>query len=292
MSTTLKDLYLAAHTAAIAADTAGLTAGLDMLDAARTAFNESNFVKLDWPSFQAHFDETIRKLSAFAKTPAPSVVETNRLTIAQETADKLARIKAAQDAAKTIQPVTVAVPTPAPVPAVKVVPAVPGTPAIAPAAPAASVTHFVPNPPAFAPAAEPAPTVAPAAIGVAKAVALILLFLGLSLNMGHAQIFGGGIPVTGTTNSGPFGTNVAYVNVRSFTVNLSGITNTATTFIGTTFFQVPGYTNLFPLASITNSFAASTNPVSIIVGAQSFPVNLVTILQSATGTNSVQIYVP
>src|ERR1019366_3769211 len=88
----------------------------------------------------------------------------------------------------------------------------------------------------------------------------------------QAQTFGGGIAVTGNTNAlmqsvpGTVVTNTGYINIPAKTLLLTGIVNTNETAIGyygfmipANWYLMPGTTNVYVVASSTNSFAAGTN---------------------------------
>jgi hypothetical protein len=126
----------------------------------------------------------------------------------------------------------------------------------------------------------------------------------------HAQTFGGGITVTGNTNGlmqsvpGTVVTNTAYLNIPAKTLLLSQITSTNETAIGYYGFQIPanyplmpGTTNVYVVASFTNSFAlpGGTNNGTLttnFAGIYNLPIPLVTVMGLSIGANTNVAYVP
>lgn len=136
--------------------------------------------------------------------------------------------------------------------------------------------------------------------------ALLFLLLALVLSAG-AQTFGGGTAITGVTNvackdgNGNPITNLFYATFPAKSVVLSGVGNTNEVFIGSFYLSLPGYTNvtagltnLYWLASVTNSFASGTNSgtwtTNLVGGVVVIPFPL--IMSANIGIYSNSIYVP
>lgn len=114
-----------------------------------------------------------------------------------------------------------------------------------------------------------------------------------------AQTFGGGVAITGTTNAvlltgGSRVTNTFYITFPSRTVTLSGVTSTNETAVFSYALASPGSTNVFIVASVTNSFAAGTNNGSWSTNLPQMQVAipLVQWAQGSIGSFTNQIYVP
>lgn len=127
---------------------------------------------------------------------------------------------------------------------------------------------------------------------------MILLAILLAIPA-HAQTYGGGTTITGTTNAmlqnnGSVYTNYAYVTLPLKTVLLSGISSTNETAIFSYGFTVIGQTNPIILASITNSFATGTNGGSWTtnVPSQTITIPIIPWAQASIGAFTNTLYVP
>ena len=121
-----------------------------------------------------------------------------------------------------------------------------------------------------------------------------------------SQTFGGGIAISGTTNAmlqsnGSVITNSFYLSVPAKTVVLSGISNTNEVSIFSYGLAVAGSTNIWIVASITNTYTlaqggtnqSGTGTWSTNLPAQTIQVQLVPWAQANIGaTNNNNIYVP
>lgn len=138
------------------------------------------------------------------------------------------------------------------------------------------------------------------------AVLILALLLLACFNAARAQTFGSGVPITGVTNvplisAGAPVTNINYIVLPGKTIQLSGVGNTNDVFIGSFYLQIPGYTNtslgltnLYWLASVTNSFLGGTNNGTWTTNTPTvaLPVSMPMYMGANIGTNSVTIYVP
>ena len=137
---------------------------------------------------------------------------------------------------------------------------------------------------------------------------LLLLLVLFGAIESRAQTFGGGITVTGNTNAllqsspGVVVTNTASVSIPPKAMVLSGIANTNETAIGYYGFQVPanfylmpGTTNVYVIASFTNSFAGGTNSGTFatnFAGIYGTTVPLIGVMGLSIGAYTNSVYVP
>lgn len=127
-----------------------------------------------------------------------------------------------------------------------------------------------------------------------SAIAVLFLLLALTLPA-KAQVFGGGVTISGTTNSAPQGTNSFSLTIPQKSLTLSGVSNTNEVFVGSVAIVILGTTNVVPVSSLTNSFLSGTNggTWSTNFGGTAIPISYYWVYQASIGsTNTNSIYVP
>ena len=131
---------------------------------------------------------------------------------------------------------------------------------------------------------------------------LLALACGLWTADCHAQTFVSGLRVVGTTNAqlvvaGMPQTNSATVSFPAATVIVTSITDTNETIILSDAFQIAGYTNLFILGNVTNSFCLTNGGVGTgswtnVFAARYYQVSKKPVVQAAIGAETNYIYYP
>lgn len=131
-----------------------------------------------------------------------------------------------------------------------------------------------------------------------KLIALAIITASLAVTA-HAQTFGGGVQLIGTSNAPlvvgtSVFTNYAYVTIPLKSVVLSGITETNETVIYSYGFTIAGQTNVIIMGSVTNSFAAGvgTGTWTTNIPPQTYTVPVIPWAQAAIGNHTNTIYVP
>lgn len=130
-------------------------------------------------------------------------------------------------------------------------------------------------------------------------VAILALLAALTMPQAQAQTIGIGSIVIGTTNAPlyPMSTNISYFFVPAKTLVVTGINTNVSpseSMLVSYGFQIPGYTNIFIVNTISNNFAGWTNGTtwSTNIPQQSVAVPVIPYAQAVIGNNTNSFYLP